>query len=207
MINKRRITASVLGVYAGLLGVIHGWFEILQANTRPQGLLIQAMGPYCQPDAFWHACLPAMTIVPSFRGTGILACLVGLGVIVWSLAFIATIHGGRVLAALSIVLLLVGGGFVPLWVGLLAGLAGSRIGFYPPWNWLRSKLPGRLLAALWPWPLVLLMIWLPGSWVLGYFFSGIMLNLGVLLFLGFDVGLPVLAVLVGMAGEARKAGS
>ena len=63
----------------------------------------------------------------------------------------------------------------------------------------------RFFAALWPWPLILMTLWLPGSWLpgswlLGHFFGPAMLSAGGLLFLIFDVGLPVLA---GVSGFDR----
>jgi hypothetical protein len=43
----------------------------------PQGRLINSMGPPCQPETVWHACEPAITILPSFLITGILAVVIG----------------------------------------------------------------------------------------------------------------------------------
>jgi hypothetical protein len=51
------------------------------------------------------------------------------------------------------------------------------------------------LTTLWPWPLVVMAIWLPGSWLLGHFFSAAMLAAIGLLFPVFDIGLPVLAAI------------
>lgn len=61
----------------------------------------------------------------------------------------------------------------------------------------------RSLAALWPWPLILMALWLPASWLLGHFFSAAMLSAGGLLFLVFDLGLPVLATASGLAHTKR----
>jgi hypothetical protein len=51
--------------------------------------------------------------------------------------------------------ILVAGGFTTLWFGILAGIAGTRIG--GPLPWWRARAPLRLsraLARLWPWLLV-----------------------------------------------------
>ena len=106
-------------------------------------------------------------------------------------------RGGLVLALLSLLMLPIGGGFVPVWIGLVAGAAGGG---------LRAPVrPGgtgwRILSALWPWLLALMAIWMPGSWLLGHFFGAAMLALGGLLFFVFDVGLPVLAALTGYAHQ------
>ena len=40
------------------------------------------MGPPCVPEATWHACEPAMTVVPNFLVSGILAMALGLFTVV-----------------------------------------------------------------------------------------------------------------------------
>ena len=107
--NAIRLTTSVLGVYAGLLGIEHGFFELLQGNTVPTSLLIRAMGPPCQPETVWHACFPAMTLIPHMAATGLVAMFVGLSLVGWSLVFIQRKHGGLILIGLSVSLLFVGG--------------------------------------------------------------------------------------------------
>lgn len=45
MRKATRISATVLGLTAGGAGIEHGVFEILQGNTRPEGLMISSIGP------------------------------------------------------------------------------------------------------------------------------------------------------------------
>lgn len=70
-VDAAKTTASVFGVYAGLLGMQHGYFETLQRNVVPKGLKILAVSPSELPFPFGHE--PAMTVIPSFLVTGILA--------------------------------------------------------------------------------------------------------------------------------------
>ncbi len=164
--------------------------------------MINAIGAPCQADAVWHACLPAMTIVPHSLVTGILAIIVGLGVSLWAVAFVQRKHGGPTLILLSIAMLLVGGGFVPTYTGILAGVAGTRINA-PLARW-RAHLSGSargFLARVWPWALIAFVVWSLGGWILGHFFNQTMMSLGFALFLIFDLGLPLLAVLAGFARD------
>lgn len=108
---------------AGVVGIYHGYNETLQGSVATGGVFINAVGPPCQGNA----CFPAMTLVPNFLVTGVLAMLVGILVLVWALALVQKPRGGVGLIALSIVLLLVGGGFLPPVLGIVAGVVGTRI--------------------------------------------------------------------------------
>ncbi len=121
--NKTRIAAIILGVFAGIGGgVFHGIGEILQGNIAPEGIYIQAY-PAMQATAGE----PAITLVPNFLYTGILAIIMGIIVITWSVAFMGRKNGGLVLILLSIIMLLLGGGIVPAIIGMVGGIIGSRI--------------------------------------------------------------------------------
>jgi hypothetical protein len=121
------------------------------------------LGPPCDPSEVWYACEPALTIVPDYLASGILSIALGLAVFVASLAFVHRRWGGPVLAALSVALLLVGGGIFPPLIGLVAGATGARIHapIRPPGPWARR------LARPWPWPLVAFLGLLAGQWAIG----------------------------------------
>src|SRR5512145_1849256 len=168
MRKATKIVATCLGIVAGIAGLEHGYFEILQGSTRPASLAFPSMGPPCVAERVWNACEPAMSILPNFLITGILTVLLGLVMIVWAAFFVQHKHGGTVLILLSIALLLLGGGFFPPIIGLAGGLAGVRI------NKPFHKQPGRItrfVANLWPWPLVIFMAWVLGQFPVGYFFN------------------------------------
>ena len=193
MKNTLRMTASFLGIYAGLLGMQHGIFETLQGPRDPGGVMIQAIGAPCQPEMVWHACYPAMTLIPNLLISGIVAIIMGLMLMIWSAAFIQRRNGGWLLTLLSVGMLLVGGGFVPVLIGVIAGLAGSHL--HKP----AQPLPAgaKFLAKLWPWTLLLMTAWFPGSWLLGHYFSQEMLATSGFLFLLFDIVLPIVVVFSG----------
>jgi len=122
ILNKTRAAASIIGIFAGLGGASHGPGEILQGNIAPNGIMIEAW-----PGLTALAGEPAMTIVPSFLVTGVLAIIFGVIVAIWAAAFVQKKNGGVVLILLSIIMLLVGGGIVPPVFGVAAGIIGTRI--------------------------------------------------------------------------------
>jgi hypothetical protein len=204
MRSATRAVTSVLGVFAGLASIEHGYFETRRGNVRPDGLMIASMGPPCQPEEVWYACEPAMTILPSFLITGILAIIIGLVVVAWAAGFVQRKRGGLVLILLSIVMLLFGGGIFPPLIGIVGGVAGTRINV--PLTGRRAKRPGgfsRILAALWPWPLVIFGSWLVGQWIVGYFFNEFLLESGFAVPLGI-VGLILLSVFSASAHDIQS---
>lgn len=86
-----------------------------------------------------------------------LGALVGATMVVWSVSFSGGRHGGTVLVALSVLLLLLGGGLAPPAMGLVLGVIAAR----PETS--RGRPPGPLLRRIAPaWP------WLLGSAFVGY---------------------------------------
>lgn len=182
MRKATRISAMVLGLTAGVAGIEHGIFEVLQGNAQPEGLMISSIGPPCVPELSWNQCEPAMTVIPSLLITGILAISLGLIVAVWSAFFLRTKPDGLVLILLCIPLLLFGGGIFPPLIGVIAGALGTRI--HKPLNPEGSRLSGgllRFLAVLWPWALFLYVAWVLGQWVIGHFFNDWLLANGYLI--------------------------
>ena len=144
MNNATRTIVAALGTIFGLSGMNHGLFEFLQGNVPTGGVLISAIGP---AHKMWlHGNEMALTLIPHFQITGIAAMLVGLALIIWSMAFVHRKNGATVLLLLFIVLLLVGGGvaqvlFFP-WIWLMA----TRI--HQPLNGWRKILPVWLQQSL-----------------------------------------------------------
>ena len=143
-----RTVASTLGVLVGLAGINHGIFEILQGNVRPDDLMIAAIGP---AQKFWeYGEETALTIIPNFLATGILAVIFGILVIIWSIAFINKRDSAGILFLLGTILFLVGGGFAPIFMTIVASLTASRIN--KPLKFWRIVLPEffrQFLAKIW----------------------------------------------------------
>ena len=153
--NATRTVVSTFGVLAGLAGLEQGVGEILQGSVRPEGPVIESW-----PDSKAFEILggePALTVIPNLLATGIVAVIVAVAVVVWSLRFVDRRHGGLVLILLCVLLLPVGGGFGPPLIGVIVGFGATRIGTPP------RRRPGRVAQAVgrvWPWVL--------GAAVLGY---------------------------------------
>lgn len=81
--NKTRVAASLLGIIAGLGGgVFHGIGAVLQGNVATNEIVIEAW-PAMQATLGE----PAMTLVPNFLLTGILAIIMGIIVTIWAAAY------------------------------------------------------------------------------------------------------------------------
>ena len=95
--------------------------------------------------------------------------IIGFLIVVWSAAFIQRRFGGVVLILLSVALLLFGGGlFLPL-IGIIAGIAGTRIN--KPLDGKQLNKISDIAGRIWPWPLVIFIAWIWGQWLVGYFFN------------------------------------
>ena len=110
--------ASILGIFAGVAGASHGPGEILQGNIAPSGIIIEAW-----PALTLLAGVPAMTLIPSFSVSGIVAVILGLAVTIWAATRIQSENGALVLILLSTMMLFVGGGLLPPVFGVVAGLS------------------------------------------------------------------------------------
>jgi hypothetical protein len=167
--NATSTVVSVFGSLAALAGLEHGIGEALQGSTAPAGIVF----PSWPGSAFFRSVAgePALSLVPNLLASGILSIIVSLVFLVWAIAFPHRKSSGLLLLALSVVLLLVGGGFGPPLLGIVIGVTAIKV--RSPLNWWRSRLPAglrRALATLWPWFLAIaIAAWLlvmPGTMLL-----------------------------------------
>ena len=90
--------------------------------------------------------------------------IAGLLVTIWADAFIDRNYGARVLLLLAIILFLVGGGFGPAFMAIIAALIATQIN--KPLLWWRTHLPSNLqniLVKLWPWALIAYLLFFASS--------------------------------------------
>ena len=201
MRKATRIVAACLGIVGGIAGFEHGYFAFIQGSTPIPSVVFPSWGPPCVPEEIWHACEPAMSIIPNFLITGILAMLLSLVLIIWTVWFVKRRHSGWVQIALAVLLLLFGGGFFPPIIGFVAGLAGTQI--YRPILKPPSRLT-RFAARLWPWSLMIFVGWTLGQFPVGHFFNDFLKSIMYISMLIILTSLP-LSVYTAYAHDVIKA--
>lgn len=143
--NKATKTiTSILGVIFAIGGMGHGFFEMLQGNTPTNGVMINAIG---DANLMWvHGHEPAFTLIPNFLITGIVAIIVSIAIIIWSIGFIHRKNGSLIFLLLFILLFLVGGGIGQIIFFTLGWAFSTRIN--KPLTWWRKALPMKVRRAI-----------------------------------------------------------
>lgn len=137
----RTVVAGV-GLVTALAGAEHGVGELTQPNTAPGSLFIESWPHVAAFEPL--AGEPAMTLIPDLRVAGIVTIVCSLALAWRVVRAQARRRDGWELLGLSVVLLLVGGGFGPPLIGLVLGFALVRsVASVPP-----ARPPGKVRAAL-----------------------------------------------------------
>jgi len=143
------LTAVVFGSLAGIGGATHGVGEVLQGNVAVDGLAIDSWtsGPIAR-DLGGD---PGLTVLPTALAAGIVTLVISAAVVAWALLGVRRRRGGLILVALSVGMLVAGGGVGPPVMGVLGGLAGRWNAERRP-QWLERRSPDtrRMLARSWP---------------------------------------------------------
>ena len=199
-----RVLAAAGGVLAGIGGLVHGVGEVLQGSGSPGGIVFESWTTGGIARNLGGE--PAMTLVPDLLVSGMLTLGASVAVALWAVRFADHRYGGRGLAALSVLMLLVGGGFGPPVLGLLAALvlgAANRSRHHAD-TWARSR-AGERLSAAWP-----TLFWLCladyAFLALGSVVAGIMLDVDISDAFVYGLFLAVLAMpAAALAGTAHEA--
>jgi hypothetical protein len=149
--TTRIIVATIASIF-GLSGMSHGFFETLQGNTPTGSMFIAAIGAGQKMWAYGDEY--AFSLIPNFLITGIVAMLVSLAILAWSIGFVHTNHGPGILFLLFVLLFLVGGGVAQIIFFPFICLVSTRIN--KPLTWWRKVLPVKMrqpLGKAWPWSL------------------------------------------------------
>ena len=201
-INATQTVVIAFALLCGLSGITAGVFELQQGDVTPDSLIISTIGPeYNMWRTYSFSELQetysALTIIPNFFVTGILAIVVSSVGIVWAMWFIQTKYGVIIYFVISIIQVLVGGSFV-LDLAIINTLIATRIN--QPLKWWRSHLSEplqRFFSMIWPWSAlfyVLLSIVLLGIPVLALIDTGLLGYMGIASALMF---IPIILMIIG----------
>ena len=137
---------TVQGISVGVLGAIHGAFEVSKGFTPTGGLVLPTIG--------------AVTFIPNYLVTGVAAIAIGACIVVCATLFIQRRFGPTIFLGLSLLLFAVGGGIAHIPFFLMARGASTRIN--GPLTWWKKVLPRRAVQGL-------ARSWLP-IFVIGFLF-------------------------------------
>ena len=201
MKNATRTTVSTFGVIIGIAGLEHGVGEIFQGNIAPNSVVIESWPN--NPAYEILAGEPAMTIIPNLLLTGILTVIVSIIFMIWAAIYVERKNGVRILMLLTLVLLLVGGGFAPPIISALLIYPAIRINS-PPKRLLSIGFLGKF------WPIIFVIsiisyfsLW-PGMVILYYLNPTGVYPMGELTLLAF--GTLILSLLSSLSYDSlRKA--
>lgn len=193
-----RITSILVGTYGALLGAAHGIHEVLQGATALQPGLILAIGD-CRPEAVWHGCFPAFSILPNFLAAGSASLLFALAALLCVVA-----HRRRPLFVLIPLLFVSGGGFVPVYLLLVSGWA-AKLSDCPLKFWARPHPVKTVLGRLWPVVAFFYPLWILLQIIIGNIDNQLLLSLAGPLFLGNQL-LPLLLLASAMARDGSACG-
>lgn len=133
-----------LGLVAAVAGVEHGIGEVGQGWSMPPGLVFDSWAGSTAFEVLGGE--PAMSVIPNYVIAGMASIAVALMLGAWCTTQLHRRSAGLVIIGLSVMLLLVGGGFGPPIIGVIVGAVASRIGAVPGrWTGPRS------LASSWAW--------------------------------------------------------
>jgi len=140
------------GLLAAFAGLEHGIGELTRGDVVTGSLVIESWPHVAAFEVLGGE--PAMTLIPDLRVAGTVTVLVSLALGWWALRNRSTRRDGWLLLGISVVLLLVGGGFGPPLVGLIVAV-GLIVRADPDAGTARTVRAG--LARWWP-PLLMLTV-------------------------------------------------
>jgi hypothetical protein len=198
---------SKLGLLAGLAGIEHGIGEVLQGNVATEGLRIVAWPGW---ELFRIlAGEPAMTVIPNFLVTGIVAILVSLAYIACVTVLAGRKNSGPALILLAVAMLLTGAGYGSAILAFIVGLVATGLKVRETGR--RTILPavvrqasGKLWPAAYKACIVAWLLLMPGTIILACVFGTDNVIPAVPVFILAAFGTLLIAVFTGFVYDGRR---
>lgn len=174
--NSFDLSHQFLFIYAQLIALIHGVGFIHQGAQRFDSLFVHAL---TNTDA-WHGGLPAISIFNISLISGIVTVvltLLSMFLIIFNLHH--RLHGLLIAA-----IFLSGGGFVYAFISIITMIS---MVIQKKYQHQRLTVVGLIFIGV-------LFIWLFASWTLGWIFPTLMTMFSFLLFIIFDIMMPLLII-------------
>lgn len=141
--SASRYVAMWFGIMTAMGHWSHGILEALQGNIPTKGPFIYAVPAGNDWSVWKDGGEAAITLFPTMLSSGIASILVGLIVILWSIAFMHRRGGSLVYLGLCVVSLLTGGGVGQIVFFTLIFAFATRVG-KPHAFWKKALPPGAL---------------------------------------------------------------
>lgn len=195
-----RKTVLVIGIYACILGAVHGFFEISHGFSPTDGVLISAVPVNTAVVDIWHANLPAISVIPNYLITGLITILLS-GYLIYYMAFaLKSKRDSYKLLIISILYVLIGAGFIPFF---LLGICIISTLFLTSLK--QKELPRKLKSwgrPLWTIGLTIYIVMVIAEWIIGLFNNHMMFQLKYVWFIA-KTGLPILLILLAYQNDSQ----
>jgi hypothetical protein len=172
MNHATRVLASTLGLLVGIGSIEHGLLECLQGYRPTPGVIVDALAAGYRWTAWKDGGEGAFTLIPNFLITGLVATLLGVLIILWSLWRLHARSGPAIFLILGMASFLTGGGVAQIALIVFTWAVATCIhGSLAFWRRAIPRRLRRVIATFWPWTLgasVLLFLAALEIAVLGY---------------------------------------
>jgi hypothetical protein len=131
VIRTNRIAFTCIGIIGGSICALHSYGEFAYKNEKMVGLFFEANTGRSLlniPTDQWTGWI-ALSIIPSFLISGIIVSVLSIAIFVWCIIGVKYKNAGLILICIFLTAMIFGGGFIPIFIGIIAGIFGIRMQF------------------------------------------------------------------------------
>ena len=130
-VKTNHIGFTVIGIIGASICALHGYGEIAHREKILSGLFFEAntgRSLYNIPTEQWTGWI-AITVIPNFLISGVIVLVLSALIFLWSIFGFKYRYAGIILLILFITIMIFGGGFIPIMMGIIASFFGIRMKF------------------------------------------------------------------------------